>query len=798
MKGTLTDNVATLRLPVTAGLAVVASSLCLGATFLTTVWFLPTVGAVIFTVAGAELVRRLPVPRTLVPLGGAVALLAYIVLRYARDQALLWVIPGPEAFDELSRLLDQGQTDIARFAAPIGVSPGIEFLAVAGVGLTALVVDTVAVTMRRAALAGLPLLALYTVPTSVVPDGVSWFAFALGGAAYLALLLAEARERVSRWGRPLNASRQLTGRADVETAPLAQVGRRVGAAALGLALVVPALLPQLDPESFGFGAGGFGDGSGSGNTVAVVNPIVELGKDLRRGEDRTVLRYTGRPTYLRIVGLDVFTGERWQPRRLRVSSSRNNIEDGLVPPPGLDDGITRESTRHSVEIFGLDQRWLPLPYPAREVNDIDGRWVYEPATFNVFSVNRSTQDLEYDVRSVVVGPTPEQLRNAEPSTAPSLTRFLQLPTRIPAVVEETARQITGGQRTDYDRALALQQWLRDPQVFTYSTRVADEVGDAHGAQAIAEFLKSRRGYCVHFASTMAVMARQLGIPARVAVGYTPGTAQGGGSHLVTLHDLHSWPELYFQGVGWIAFEPTPASRTGSPPRYARLPAPAPVNPTASPSALPGDRGDAVPSGAPRDPRDPDVVPAGGAAGPPPTLLDRLRSALVPGLVVLGLLLLGLVPAMTRVVVRRRRWVRARQPGAHVTAAWAELRDTLVDYGYDWRPSDPPRRGAQRVVAEMELPFDAGESVGRLAKATEQARYAVDPADPGDLREDVDRVRTALAVGATRRERLRARLMPRSTRDVAAGVSERFADVLDAVDVGLARLGRRVLPWRRTT
>jgi TgpA N-terminal domain len=167
------------RLPVSAAIATILSSLCLGGTFLTGDWFFPSMFAVLFVVGAAELARRTASPRSLVPVAGLAALLVYLVVRYAHAEAYFWVIPNRAALERLRELNDAGQTDISRYAAPIAVSPGIEFLVVAGVGLVAVAVDTLAVTMRRAALAGLALLALYTVPTTVAPDGVGWVAFSL-------------------------------------------------------------------------------------------------------------------------------------------------------------------------------------------------------------------------------------------------------------------------------------------------------------------------------------------------------------------------------------------------------------------------------------------------------------------------------------------------------------------------------------------------------------------------------------------------------------------------------------------
>ncbi|MGH8938961.1 MAG: transglutaminaseTgpA domain-containing protein, partial [Actinomycetes bacterium] len=331
---------------------------------------------------------------------------------------------------------------------------------------------------------------------------------------------------------------------------MAQVGRRVGATALGIALVVPAVLPQIDASALGFGSGGFGPGSGGRNTVAVLNPILDLGRDLRREDDRLVIRYEGKPTYLRVVGLDEFGGDSWRPSRLQVSTSRNDVEDGLREPPGLtDDAVGTTNALHRIQVFGLDQQWLPLPYPARRVQNIEGRWVYDPATFNVFSTNTSTRDLTYEVRSLEVNPTAEQLRAAGPPPD-DLNPFLELPLNLSPRIGDAAQRVTGDAPTAYDQALALQDWLRDPDEFTYSTKVADELGDDNGSQAIAAFLRTRRGYCVQFSSTMAVMARQLGIPARVAVGFTAGTSQLG-TRLVSLHDAHAWPELYFEGIGWV-------------------------------------------------------------------------------------------------------------------------------------------------------------------------------------------------------------------------------------------------------
>ena len=789
-----------VRLPVCAALATATSLVCLGPTFLTGTWFFPSLFGVLLVGAGCELTRRYATSSAVVPLGGLLTLTAYLLLRYASVDAWLHLVPTGASLDRLAALANSGREDIARYAAPIGVSPGIELLTVAGVGLVALAVDTLAVTWRRAALAGLPLLVLYTVPTAIAPGGVSWLAFAVAGTGFLTLLLAESRERVSRWGRPMtDLAPRPNWTPQVETGPLSQVGRRVGATALGLALVVPAVLPDVDTGTFGFGSGGFGSGGGGGNKVAVVNPILDLGENLRRSENRPVINYRGTPTYLRLVGLDEFTGSQWKPSELEVSRDDNNVEDGLGSPPGLSRDVARKDQRYRIRIFDLKNTWLPLPYPAKRVSDIDGTWLYDASTFNVFGENTSTLQLSYGVRALAVNPTAEQLRDA-PKAPASLNRYLELPEGMSPRIEVKAREVVDGLPNYYERALALQDWLRSDE-FSYSTEVADTVGDGNGSEAILGFLETRTGYCVQFAATMAVMARLLDIPARVAVGFTAGYSDGTGGRTVGLHDAHAWPELYFQGVGWVRFEPTPGVRTGEPPPWARDngagPGGSEPSASAAPTAAPPGGGGSADAAERRRQDilglDPGTGGGGGiGAGP-------VRIPVVPLLGALGVLLLLAVPAVVRLLVRRRRWSRVEAPAELARAAWADLRDTLTDFGHAWRSSDSPRAGVERLVRERRLPADASDAAYRISGATEQARYAPAMSDVGDLRSDVDLVRAGLRETASRWTRWRARLLPRSTRSVAAALGERFADGLDAVDAAMAaisdRLAGRLRPRR---
>ena len=241
---------------------------------------------------------------------------------------------------------------------------------------------------------------------------------------------------------------------------------------------------------------------------------------------------------------------------------------------------------------------------------------------------------------------------------------------------------------------------------------------------------------------------------------------------------------------------TPGGPASPPPSYANQQPGAGAQPTSSATSSPGA---STPTGG-NQPQSENRTPAG-------ALADGNRSGrkvgagpvqlpIVPVLIGLAVLVLLAVPGLTRLVVRRRRWRHTPTASAQALAAWTDLQDTLADFHYDWDPADPPRRGAARLAADRHLVGEGQQALGRIATATERARYAPEMPPVGDLRADVTTVRSALADGSSRWGRWRARLLPRSTRAVAAGIGDLFADGLDALDnlVSLVTTRRRL---RRT-
>ncbi|MFJ4693476.1 DUF3488 and DUF4129 domain-containing transglutaminase family protein [Streptomyces sp. NPDC088766] len=804
-----------------------------------TSWIL--LAAVLLAVQGGvgAATRRVPLARPLTVLAQALVTLVLLTLVFAREQALAGLVPGPQAFQHFADLLRAGTDDVGRYAIPAPLSDGIRLMLIGGVLLIGLAVDTLAVTYRNAAPAGLPLLALYSVAAGLSDGGADWLWFLVAGGGYLMLLLAEGRERLSQWGRVFGGAPRAPGGQSGPVAPV-RTGRRIGAAALGVALAVPLLpLPAIDGGLLDGAGAGVGPGTGGGGTISAVNPLVSLRDSLNVDEDRTVLTLrtdTGdiSDLYLRIVSLDDFDGTTWKPSKRDVVA----VPDELPTPPGLSPEVRRaEITTRVSAADWYAQDWLPMPYPPSGVQ-VSGRWRYEPVGMTVVGDHRqTTRGKSYEVNSLQVRPTAEQLAAAPKARGSLRGEYTQVPDTLPAVVSRTAREITDGSSNDYERAVKLQDWFAVTGGFEYDTEV--EVGT--GKDALARFLRDKQGFCVHFSFAMAAMARTLGIPARVAVGFAPGSPQSNGSVAVSLKDAHAWPELYFEGVGWTRFEPTPTR--GTTPSYT-LPetsgSAVPDLPQASRSAgaAPSAEPSASTSCTAEDKRlqgCTDALPLDqadqGGGGPP---WYKIAGWTVLGLAVLVLPLLPMVWRLRRRSVRLASAQHTGSPAvgragpgtrgdgvgqptgdagpavlldlppeevgeaaaAHVLGVWRELTDTAWDYGIPPDEALTPRRAAARIVRLGGLDRAVAGSVHRVAGAVEQVLFAPRPRAEAGLAEDVREVRVALRARVGRRTRLRAVVAPRSAVRVVWDLSDRWTAAKATCSARLAALARRARPGGR--
>ncbi|MGW5640477.1 transglutaminase TgpA family protein [Streptomyces sp. NPDC003832] len=724
--------------------------------------------------------RRIPLARALTVTAQALVTLMLLTLLFTRDQALFGLVPGPEAVARFGELLQTGTEDVGRYAIPAPLSEGIRLLLVGGVLVIGLAVDTLAVTFRSAAPAGLPLLALYSVAAGLSDGAGDWVWFLVAAAGYLMLLLAEGRDRLSQWGRVFGAAPRVPGAENTGAVAPVRSGRRIGVVALGIALVVPIGLPAMNGGLLDGAGTGVGSGSGGGGTISAVNPLVSLRDSLNVDEDRQVLSLRTTTDdlsdmYLRIVSLDDFDGTTWKPSKRNITS----VPDEFPTPIGLSPDIKRTEVRTRISAANwYAQDWLPMPYPPSGV-DIRGNWRYEPLGMTLVGDHgQNTRGMTYTVESLDVQPTAEQLADAPAPSAAILREFTELPSSLPEEVARTAREVTAGTGNPYEQAVALQEWFAVSGGFQYDTDV--QVGS--GSSAIVRFLRDKQGFCVHFSFSMAAMARSLGIPARVAVGFAPGTPQGDKSVSVGLRDAHAWPELYFEGAGWTRFEPTPTR--GSVPAY--------TQPDVSGEALPDvarptQRESEAPSAAPSQSQScaagnpelcasesPQAALAAGGDGP------KWYALLAWSLAGLAVLLLPLAPLLWRL---RTRAVRLGAHGRseaeaapHTLAVWQELTDTAWDFGIAPDESQTPRKAAARIVRLGHLDPEAAAAVHRVADAVEQVLYAPTPRPTAGLAQDVRTVVAALRASLSRGTRLRAMFMPRSTVRVVWAVSDWWTGV----------------------
>lgn len=723
---------------------------------------LTAVVLVAVTGVAGRLTIRLP---AVILVAQLVVLTVWLTLLFARDQALFGILPGPDALSALDDLLAAGLADIGRYPTPIPAESPSAALIVAGVAMVAVAVDLLAAGLRIAPWAGLPLFLLYTVPATS-PDGINPLLFVLAGGGYVALLLAEGHDRAVISGRQLPTIPRFDPLSDPGRQPEskknlpARVGSTIGVTVLAVAVAVPALLPGVLSDGLFSDLGNNDSTPWSGsppsaapNTSIDFNPMVSIEQNLNLGVNLPAFSYrttsnAPREQYFTLTTLDQFDGTRWWPSQ----PSTQEFSGPLPSPVGLSDGVRRQTISTSIALDqGFSWKYLLMPRPATEVQ-ADGNWLADLAADAVVSNDgKNPAGLSYTIKSLEIAPTRSQLENAPQPPASIEERYTELSDDIPPIVAQLARDATRGARTDYAKALALQKWFTKTGGFKYDL----EAKSGGGSSAFVTFLTSRRGYCQQYAGTFAVMARQFGIPARVAIGYTPGVKQPDGSYRVGTHDAHAWPELYFEGVGWVRFEPTPsiAGARGNSPDWALSdgpPIPQPTTSTTTPSPAP-----ATTEPVTTEPASAETASA--APGSP-----WLPATLVVGLIAVAL---AVLPMLARAVIRRRR--RSVSPYQLADAAWAELQDSARDLGFTWAEGLTVRQLASELYSAIgSSPVAApgpatGAALWRLTDATEQARFAPRPAPVGDLFDDVRLVRTLLASSRGRLARLRARVLPRS-------------------------------------
>ena len=710
------------------------------------------------------------------------------------------LLPLGTTWDRLTTIFADALASAAEYAAPVPASvPSVHPLLVVGGVACLLLVDLLACTLRRTPLAGLPLLAIYAVPISVLGDGVSWWIFVGTTAGFLALLFLQESENVARWGRPLGTEPLMADDAGfgVSTGAIRGSAGAIGSVATAMAVVLPLFIPTLQLAVFDFG-----QGPGGTSKIEITNPMTDLRRDLVQPRDVPLVQLTTDdpdPSYLRISVLNRFSGNEWSSGDRDVPPAQ--LANGDLPPlVGVSAGVNRTSYTYSMSVFSnFSSLWLPTMTPATRVT-APGPWLYDTSTMDFIAGSRglTTAGLRYTMTGVDLDLSAVDLARSTSSSGLVGSEFTELPPGLPTSVRNIANVVTRDAGSRFEKAVALQEWFREDGGFSYDTSIVAGNGTDELVAFLADTATGRTGYCEQFASAYAVLARVLGIPARVAVGFLSPSRLGPQTWQYSSRDLHAWPELFFAGAGWVRFEPTPAGRAEDVPSYTteRVPSlPTALPSTSQPSDLLPDRGASSAT-----PSESALAGAGASTGsgfPWPWLVAGLT-----GTVLVGLLLL--VPR----AIRSRR--RTHRLGRGVEAAWAELRDTAIDLGVPWPHGRSPRETRDQLVEHFGAPLDrdsaerpahgpavapeAVQALDRVVHQLELLRYSQhgvqhDDADSGLVRSDLAQCLVALVGGAPRSARRRAQWWPQSVvstmgRSEAAGDAEStptpFGGVVDHV------------------
>ncbi|HEX3089718.1 MAG TPA: transglutaminaseTgpA domain-containing protein [Ilumatobacteraceae bacterium] len=612
---------------------------------------------------------------------GLVALAILIGLIYFRDSTTLG-IPTGETVDQFRISLRLVWQQFPRAVSPVPSEGSFAIVATTALALAAWLADSFAFRAYGRAEAVVPTGVIFIFTSALginrnrVPVAALWV-----GAAILtiaALRMAHARDD-SAWMGKRRQSLWSALPAAVACALFATTG-------------AVAVAPQLP----GAGAKALLDtrNRGEGDATEVVSPLVDIRSRLvNRGNVELFTVATDTPRYLALTALGQFDGTRW-----------STLPEDTRPAQGTL-GQAQPNAELVTQRITIKKLGGPLAPAARTATSAawQGRTLLWANEAGALYVDGGLQPgYQYQVTSADNDPTSDQLRGATVQAAPDPI-YYDLPSNIPNEVRTLAQDVTAQATTPYDKARALQDWFRS--TFQYSLTVQR----GHSNDAMLNFLSIKKGYCEQFSGTFAAMARAIGLPTRVMVGFTQGILRSDNLYHVAGRHAHAWDEVWFDGYGWVLFDPTPGR--GAPGAEGHTGAAA-AQETGNGTA--GGNADNTPTPTLQPPSvappRPELGARPGASTPPnPTLSTTSDEGSSGGWIIMALLLavIAWVVVMPRVL---KRWSRhkARAPAERVTSAWAATVRSLT------------MAGAPRVAGATPMEYARTVDVGR-AETVEIAR-----------------------------------------------------------------------------
>jgi transglutaminase-like putative cysteine protease len=757
--------------------------------FTPSIWVRPTVSMIIVVAVCGMLTRLVTASGVLVALGQLAGLVLAAAGLYG--QGHLW--HGLPTFDEVlafNNLLVDARETIQNYAAPAPTTRGIILGIGLAIGATAILVDHLAVMRRSPSMAGLPLLTAFLISASNSGESLHPLYFVAASAVWLLMLGRQGVATLRRWSTTVPMS--TAGRREVDDRDgaygFAAVGRTLAVAGLVAAVLVPVVIPHFPTRYLIDGLGRAADATGFSDGQIGLRSTLDLQKSLKNPSSAPVLSYTTTApllTPLRVGVLENYDNNTWTPQDAQVSYSSRRTT--VSPPSELASSVARETYRISVDDSRIEapQIAAPTPLVAGELGGV--AWGLDRFT-SVASVDQSATS--YSFTYLALEPTEAALN--QPPVAPGdggyQNDLIVDPVSEP-LVRELVAQVVPANASRIEAAWAIQRFLRSDGGFTYSLKLPSSIrtpsGQVEHPDGITLFLRSRIGYCVQFATAMVMMARASGIPARMAIGFLPGSSDHG-TYRIRASDAHAWPELYFAGIGWLRFEPTPSGTQNTV-------APSYSLPPTTQGSTPGATGTAATSPTTANPRSTGRRDPGAGDSTATSVTSTGLSAwfgpqrrTVLLWVLFGLLagILGSLAVPVAARVRLRRRLRAAADGAgRVEVQWQTMVERIGDLGVMPPRGSTPRQAGGFYRREAYLEGEESQAMDRIVAGVERSRYARPGSTVTDIRADTHAVLKAVSSVRRRKDRIRALWWP------SDGLVE-----WGEWRVGAARTLRR--PWER--
>lgn len=737
---------------VALALVSLASVFALRRAFLGTEWFLPLAVQVVAAHGLSSVLRRRGV--ALLPAVALTAVVGAVVIGWIHAGELTtFGVPGGAVFDALGTEVSEAMASFSEVKAPTEALEGFLVATSVAIWVGAILADWSAFRVDAPLEATLPSATLFVLGAVLGADIDRVLVTGLWVAAALAFVLFRRADRLGRTATWVGERRSVGPRT------LVALGAGLAVVAVGVAALLGPRLPGASSEAI-VSLTDIGD-NGPGTRVTV-SPLVDIKSRLVDQADVEV--FTVRSpvrSYWRLTSLDRFDGRIWSSNG-SYGKAQGDLDEGVpVASPTL-------PFEQTFSIGALSQIWLPAAYEPQSVMVAqDVRYDEISGTLIVDTDIPTSNDVTYRVTSALPQHEAGALASASTGVPAEIAEtYLSLPDDFPDPVRAKAQEVVAGSTSAYEASLRLQNFFRDGFVYDL------DVGTGHSEGAISQFvLETKRGYCEQFAGSFAAMARSLGIPARVAVGFTPGNAAPADPTLYRVRgeNAHAWPEVFLGEYGWVAFEPTPGRGAPFAEQYTGVPEqqvtsggdPTTATTTVSPPSTDASAA-APPSSAPDLPLEtPGDIDAGtgdvseSTPSPWPGRIAWTAAILVLG----GLAYLGLVLAVTELRRRRRRQA-AVDAEAKVALAWDESLGAVRRAGIPVRTAQTQTEVARRVGARMP---SVQTPIRTLALTVQDATYSPRPPAPevGEyalvLAAEIERAAEATM---THSDRFRSRFHPR--------------------------------------